>query len=59
MEADEARAREVYEAGAMPFVQLYRDFSETKTNYPDEWKKFQRRWSRPAIIKSRMKGEQK
>lgn len=57
MEADEARARAVYEAGAMPFVQLYRDFGNDKTDYPEEWKKFQRRWSRPAIIESRMKGE--
>lgn len=55
MQADEARAKAVYEAGAIPFVQLYRDFTETKTQYPREWNEFARRWQRPAIIKARMK----
>lgn len=30
-ERDEARARAVYDAGAMPFVQLFRDFTDDKT----------------------------
>ena len=30
MDADEARCRQIYEAGAMPFMQLYRDFSDKK-----------------------------
>lgn len=51
---DEARARTVYEAGAMPFVQLYRDFTETKTQYSDDWNKWARSWQRPAIIKAHM-----
>ena len=55
MQADEARARAVYEAGAMPFMQLYRDFSEKKTEYPAEWNKFQRSWARPAAIEAHMK----
>lgn len=55
MEADEARARAVYEAGAMPFMQLYRDYSDTKTEYSVEWNKFQRQWSRPAAINAHMK----
>lgn len=59
MAADEARAAKVYEAGAMPFMQLYRDFSETKTEYPKEWESFARSWQRPAIIKARMKEETK
>ena len=54
-EADEARARKVFEAGAMPFMQLYRDFSETKTQYTTEWEAFARSWQRPAIIKAKMK----
>lgn len=54
MEKDEARARAIYEAGAMPFVQLYRDFSERKTEYPTRWNKWQRMWSRPAAIKAHM-----
>lgn len=54
MAADEARLRAIYEAGAMPFCQLYRDFSDTKTQYPKEWNKFQRQWSRPAAVKAHM-----
>lgn len=54
MEADEDRARQVYEAGAMPFMQLYRDFSEKKTEYSKDWNKFQRQWSRPAAIRAHM-----
>lgn len=53
-EADEARARAVYEAGAMPFVQLYRDFSDTKTTYNADWNAWARMWQRPAIIKAHM-----
>ncbi len=56
MEKDEARARAVYEAGAMPFMQLYRDFSDIKTEYSKNWNIFARMWQRPAIIKARMKG---
>ncbi len=55
MDADEARARTVYEAGAMPFMQLYRDFSEKKTEYSKEWNAFARLWQRPAAIQAHMK----
>ncbi|MCM1365555.1 MAG: hypothetical protein NC122_10685 [Faecalibacterium sp.] len=51
---DEARAREVYEAGAMPFVQLYRDFSDTKTEYSADWNKWARMWQRPAATRAHM-----
>lgn len=51
---DEARARAVYEAGAMPFVQLYRDFSDTKTEYSKDWNAWARMWQRPAATKSHM-----
>ena len=54
MEADEARARTVYEAGAMPFMQLYRDFSETKTEYNADWNRFCRMWQRPAATRAHM-----
>lgn len=54
MAKDEARARAVYEAGAMPFMQLYRDFSDKKTEYPREWNLFARQWQRPAAIKAHM-----
>lgn len=52
MQKNEARLRQVYEAGAMPFAQLYRDFSDTKTEYSQEWNKFARMWSRPAATKA-------
>lgn len=48
MEKDEARARAIYEAGAMPSMQLYRDFSDTKTQYSSDWNAFARMWQRPA-----------
>lgn len=51
---DEARARAVYEAGAMPFVQLYRDFSDAKTEYSKDWNAWARMWQRPAATKAHM-----
>lgn len=57
MEKDEARARMIYEEGAIPFVQLYQKYADAKTTYSKEWRDFQRKWSRPAIIKTIMKGE--
>lgn len=51
---DEARARAVYEAGAMPFVQLYRDFSDTKTEYDADWNAWARMWQRPAATRAHM-----
>ncbi len=53
-ESDEARARTVYESGATPFVQLYRDFSETKTEYDADWNAWARMWQRPAATKAHM-----
>lgn len=55
MAENEARLRAVYEAGAMPFAQLYRDFSEEKTVYSPEWNAFARMWSRPPIIRALMR----
>lgn len=54
MDRDEARARAVYEAGAMPFMQLYRDFSDKKTEYSKEWNAFARMWQRPAATRAHM-----
>lgn len=54
MDKDETRARTVYEAGAMPFMQLYRDFTDTKTVYSVAWNRFARMWQRPAAIKAHM-----
>lgn len=55
MEKEEARNREIYNAGAMPFSQLERDFSRHKTEYSKEWKEFERTWQRPAATKAHMK----
>jgi len=55
MGKNEARLREIYHAGAMPFAQLYRDFSDTKTEYSKEWNAFARSWQRPAAINAHMK----
>jgi hypothetical protein len=54
-EKNEARLRSVYEAGALPFAQLFQP--EERIEYSDEWKQFARQWSRPAIYKSIMRGE--
>ena len=51
---DEARAQAVYEAGAMPFVQLYRDFSDKKTEYSADWNAWARMWQRPAAARAHM-----
>ena len=54
MDKNEARLQEIYNAGAMPRAQLYRDFSDTKTEYSKEWKSFERMWQRPAATKAHM-----
>lgn len=51
---DEARAQAVYEAGAMTFVQLYRDFGDKKTEYSADWNAWARMWQRPAATKAHM-----
>lgn len=54
-EENEGRLREIWECGAMPFAQLYREFTDTKTAYSVDWNRFARQWQRPAAIKSHMK----
>lgn len=55
MEKNEDRLREIYHAGAIPSAQLYRDFSDAKTEYSAEWNAFERTWQRPAGTKAHMK----
>lgn len=57
MVENEARLRSVWEAGFMPFAQLFQP--EEKINYSREWKQFVRTWSRPAAYKSKMAKEGK
>ena len=54
MDKNEARLREIYNAGAMPFAQLYRDFSGVKTEYSQDWNRFARMWQRPAATIAHM-----
>lgn len=54
MDKNEARLREIYHSGAMPFAQLYRDFTDMKTAYSGDWNKFARAWQRPAAIRAHM-----
>jgi hypothetical protein len=56
MEREEARNREIWNAGAMPFSQLERDFTRTKTEYPKQWRDFERLWQRPAAMRAHMMG---
>lgn len=55
MEKEEIRNREIFNAGAMPFSQLERDFTRKKTEYSKEWRAFERMWQRPAATKAHMK----
>ena len=52
IEKAEIRLRKAWEIGTLPFAMLYRD--EKNTPQTKEWRKFQRKWTRPAIIKSMM-----
>lgn len=54
MDKNEARLRQIYEAGAMPFAQLYREYSDEKTEYGKDWNAFARMWQRPAALRAHM-----
>ena len=54
IQTSEERLRFVYECGALPFIQKYRDENDNKLS--KENSKFIRRWSRPTIYRSIMKG---
>lgn len=46
------RLREVWKMGCIPFAQLFRN-KEDSIKYSKSWKRFQRRWDLPAIIRTR------
>lgn len=53
----EDRLRLVYEAGALPYIQVYQPISDKKRTAGERLREdnlFVRRWSRPAIIKTMM-----
>jgi len=49
------RLREVWKIGCMPFAQLLKN-KDNSIEYTKSWQRLARRWSRPAIIRTRMKG---
>lgn len=51
---DEARLRAVWEAGCLPYPQLWQPANRCK-NYSSEWRSLMRRWCRPAITKAMMR----
>lgn len=51
----ERRLEIVYGLGFLPFAMLYRP--EEKQEWSQEWKDLQRKWCRPAIYKTYMKGK--
>jgi hypothetical protein len=53
-ELAEKRLHDIIKAGFMPMAMLYRD-KTGKTN--DDWRKFQRIWARPAIMRHLMKAK--
>ena len=55
IEENEKRLSAVYNAGAMPFAQLYREYSWKKTTYSKEIEQFARSWQRPPAIEAHMK----
>ncbi len=60
MAKNEARLQAIYEAGAMPFAQLYQPIGgEEKKESSHEWKLFHRMWSRPAAIKAHIEKDVK
>jgi len=50
---EENRLKEVFNLGFLPFAQLYRNEADNII-YSRDWRQFQRKWSRPAAIKSIM-----
>jgi len=47
--AAEARLREVFEAGGLPFAMLWRD-ENAQTRHEPEWRALVRKWTRPAAM---------
>ena len=53
MAKNESRLQEIYQWGAMPFAQLFQPIgADDKKEYSTDWKRFHRRWSRPAATKA-------
>ena len=48
----EKRLQETWDAGFMPFAMLYKN-EQGESDH--EWRKFQRLWARPMIVRAKMK----
>ena len=48
--AAEERLERVFRTGGTPFAMYYRPAEDRRTRIPQEWSRFVRRWSRPAMI---------
>jgi hypothetical protein len=56
LEAAESRLRRVWNAGTMPFPQLYQEPDATQRfTHSAEWRALQRTWARPAATKAHMR----
>lgn len=55
MDKDEERYRKIWDIGCIPYCQLFQPKSEKRIEYPKEWQRFQRKWLKVPIIRSRMK----
>lgn len=53
MEQAEARLQDVWDAGCLPFAQLYQDDSGKATHWESPWRDMARTWSRPAAMKAK------
>jgi len=56
-DAAEERCREAFSLGTLPFAMLFRAEDGSYPKPEREWRDFQRIWTRPAIMKSRMRSD--
>lgn len=48
----EKRLESVYRLGFLPMAMLYRSGAFQKKNWSEDWRKLQRKWSRPAVYRT-------
>ena len=57
LEGVEEKLRDVWEIGCMPFAMLYQP-PDKYLEYESDWKELARKWTRPQIIRARMRNGQ-
>lgn len=55
MDRAEGRLRQILEIGGLPFAMLYRNKAGEWPQPEKEWRKLQREWLRPAIVRSKIR----